>query len=182
MGGDITGNGHFEMGEVLTHTLDFTVNNIDLAQSWKGLYHETSPYQGEINGRINTSGPIETIDSLRFLANLTMQKMSFKNKPLPDFVVNVSLGQAVADLDIHQAESQIKAKVKLTDEQLWGDFSVEIFQLEPFAGLFNLMGLRGMVNVKGDISGTVESPNIRADFTAGQIRYQNIPLDTLRGS
>lgn len=182
MEGEVQGAGGFEMGEALSHSLDFQVNNLDLARIWSALYHEPSPYQGRINGNISSSGPVETVDSLRLLADLSVQSFRFRGTPLSDFVVQAKMEQGRAMLDLHQADSRILANVRFRDEQLQGDFSVKIHRLEPLAGLFNLMGLRGRVYVKGDLSGTTESPQVRADFGAAGIRYQNLPLDTLQGS
>jgi len=182
MDGEIFGRGQVDMAAPITQNVEFIIDNIDLAQVWRVLYDEASPYQGKINGELNSSGPVESIDSVQFLASLTMQRMIFKDKPMPDFIVNASVNRGVANLDIHQAESEIKADIRFSEQKLAGNFSIKIFKLEPFAGLFNLFDLRGSADVQGSLSGTTDSPAIKANFNANDISYRNLPLDVLAGS
>jgi autotransporter translocation and assembly factor TamB len=180
--GSIFGTGQLIMGDVIWHSMDFNISNIDLNQTWKAVYNEESPYHGKINGQINSSGFIENPDSSKLLANITLKKMSFKQKPLPDFIVDASFKNGIANLDIHQAESEITANVKFTDEELRGNFKINIVRLEPIAGIFNFLGLEGFVKVNGNLYGTMNSPKATASFSGGKIRYQNLPLDTIAGS
>ena len=113
---------------------------------------------------------------------LTVEQMSFEQKSLPDFIADVSIKNGVADLDIHQAESEIKAQVKYHEENLQGDFTINIFDLKPFAGLFNLIGLNGNLDIQGDLSGKTDSLTINARFNGNNLNYQNFPLDKLAGS
>ena len=182
MEGDIFGTGQLFIGEKLSHSIDLKLHNVDLEQIWKALYQEASPYQGKINGQISSSGLLENPDSLEFLGKLTVEQMSFEQKSLPDFIADVSIKNGVADLDIHQAESEIKAQVKYHEENLQGDFTINIFDLKPFAGLFNLIGLNGNLDIQGDLSGKTDSLTINARFNGNNLNYQNFPLDKLAGS
>jgi len=182
MGGNIDGEGQLILGDTLNHSLDLNVKSIDMVRIWRELYHEKGLYRGQIDGRINSSGPLDDLQSLTLSSELTIQNASFEEKPLPDFMVKANLNQGRANLDIHQAESRITADVKLFDERLSGSFSANINRLEPFVGLVNLMGVKGSINMDGNISGTMESPEVEARFSADSLRYQNLPMDTLYGS
>lgn len=180
--GDIFGTGQLYIGESLSHSVDLKLNNVDLEKIWNVLYREASPYQGKINGQISSTGLLQNPDSIEFLGKLIVEEMNFEQKPLPDFMADVSMKNGIINLDIHQAESEIKANIKYKEENLQGDFTIDIFDLKPFAGLFNLMGLNGMVNIQGDLSGKTNSLNINSSFTANNLTYQNFPLDELAGS
>jgi autotransporter translocation and assembly factor TamB len=182
MGGEIFGMGRVDMAAPLTQNIEFNIHGIDLAQAWRSLYDEVSPYQGKINGQLNSSGTVESIDSVQFLANLKMQRMMFKDKPLPDFDLMASVDRGIAKLDFHQAESEVKADIRFSKENLNGSFSIRIFKLEPFAGLFHLLGVRGSMSIQGSLSGKTDSPEIRVAFSANNVHYRNLPLDTLTGS
>lgn len=180
LGGNISAEGRFSPDSLFAHQLSVSVDGVDLSEVWQFLYDEPSPYQGKIHSNLTVSGPLQDPRSLNLLAEINLKKGRYHSKSLPDFSAKLIVQQSLANFWLHQENSDVSAEVKLDGEQLQGQFSAKIFQLEPLAGLANVSELTGGMEIQGVIQGKLESPEVAAAIKAEEIRYQNFPVDSLR--
>ena len=179
LGGSISGKGRFVTDSLLSGQLSISVNGVDLAQVWRYLYEEASPYQGKIHAQVTASGTGRDPKNWNVLTDVSLKQAKYRSKSLPDFSVKLSIQQGLADFRFSQENSELLARLKLDGEQLHGEFSARIFQLEPLAGLADVSELTGSMELEGVLGGNIDSPQITAQMKAQNIRYQDFPVDTL---
>jgi len=181
LGGVISGQGKISTDSLLAYRLSLETEGIDLAQVWQALYQETSPYQGRIKGKALAAGQGQMLKDWHVSADLLLRQVKYQSQSLPDFTTQFTLRHGIAKFLLTQENSRILAEAKLEGKQLIGQFSAEIFQLEPLAGLFNIRELTGAVEIHGNLLGKLDSPEIATDIKGSNIRYQNFPVDSLVG-
>lgn len=180
-GGTVAADGQLAFDSLAEYQFSSAVSNMDVAQIWWLLYGDDSPYQGQIKGRIQASGRAETIRDSRVSADLRLRQVKYQGRPIADFTAKLQLQRGRMTLQFHQEDSEVLADVKLADDNLAGQFSAKISQVEPLVGLFNVPEVSGGLAIWGDLGGRIDSPEIEAHISAENIRYQNFPLDSLRG-
>ncbi len=181
MGGQITGSGMLEFGQQLDHRFDLTIRNVGLGWVWQALYHASSPYKGDINGEVSSSGPLADWEHLDVKARLALREVESHNQSVAGFTTNVSFQNGRAKVDFQQAGSELQVRAVVTKQQLEGNFSGNFENLEAPAQLFNLVGLKGTLQLQGTIGGTINNPHVTTTFSGKKIVYYGIPADNLEG-
>ncbi|MGB7063243.1 MAG: translocation/assembly module TamB domain-containing protein [Candidatus Zixiibacteriota bacterium] len=179
LGGSISGKGRLVTDSLLSGQLSISVSGVDLAQVWQYVYGEASPYQGRIHGQLTASGSSRDPKNWNVLTDLSLKQAKYRSKSIPDFSAKLSIQQGLADFRFNQENSELLARLKLDGEQLQGEFSARIFQLEPLAGLADVSELTGSMELQGVLGGNVDSPSISAQVKTNNLRYQNFPVDSL---
>lgn len=182
LGGSISGKGRLVTDSLLSGQLSISVNGVDLAQVWRYLYEEASPYQGKIHAQLTASGTGRDPKNWKILADVSLKQAKYCSKPLPDFSVKLTIQQGLADFRFKQENSELLAKLKLNGKRLQGEFWAKILQLEPLAGLADISDLTGSMELEGVVGGNIDSPQITAQMKAQNIRYQDFPVDSLTAS
>jgi autotransporter translocation and assembly factor TamB len=178
-GGTVKASGHALTDTTMAAVIDLSLGEIDIARVWSAVYDEKSPYRGKLHGSVAVSGEGEDIDGWDVHADISARQAAYDTLPLPDFRAYVAFSDGTADLRVVQENFDINATGRLIDERLEGNFSVNIIELGPLAGLFNQPEVSGRLQASGSVSGSLQSPEIEADIAAGEILYQNLPLDSL---
>ncbi len=179
LGGSISGEGRFLLDSLLAHQLSLSVHEIDLAQVWRLLYHEVSPYQGKIHGKLTSSGSSQDPREWNISADMNLNQVKYHSKSVPDFSTRLTIQQSLAKLWLYQGRCEIFAQAKVDGERLEGQFSAKIPQVEPLAGLLDFPELTGELEMQGFLRGKADSPEIEARIEARNIEYQNFPVDSL---
>ncbi|MGB3094119.1 MAG: hypothetical protein WBC42_12985, partial [Candidatus Zixiibacteriota bacterium] len=178
-GGSISGKGKFVTDSLLSGQLSISVNGVDLAQVWRYLYEEASPYQGKIQAQLTASGSGRDPKNWNVLTDMNLKQAKYRSKSIPDLSAKLSIQQGLAGFRFNQENSELSARLKLDGEQLQGEFSARISQLEPLAGLADVSELTGSVELEGVLGGTVDSPHVTAQIKSDNLRYQDFPVDSL---
>jgi len=181
LGGEIDGTGSAALDSVTSHNFVLSVNGINMAALWRYLYEDKSPYRGILNGRINSEGPLTAPEKLTAKGELSLNRVRYMSRPVPDFTTHVTYKEDLAHFDFRQENSFIKADVGIEDNKIEGTYTAHIGNLRPLTGLLKVSELEGKLDVEGGVSGTLESPEVSADFSGAIISYRNFPLDTLSG-
>ncbi len=178
MGGSISGKGRLSTDSLLSGQLSMSADGLELAQIWRYLYHEASPYQGKIHAELTASGTSQNPADWNVTAEVKLKQAKYRSKSLPDFSVKATMQQGLTHLRFNQANSELLARLKLDGERLEGEFSAKIFQLEPLAGLADISELTGSMELEGVVGGNIDSPRITAEVKAESLSYQDFPVDT----
>lgn len=179
--GDISGHGNFDFIPPLNHKFNLAISKVNLGWVLQSVFRQESPYQGVINGRISSDGPLEQIDSLRAAVKLALQNIRDKSGSLPDLTTNVTFRKAKANFQMRQDDTKILANAQLTSDSVQGNFSADIADLAPIVGLFNVQGLAGGIRTNGTIDGNLSAPIIKASFSSQNLDYMNLPVNRLQG-
>ena len=179
--GIVSGNGSVTVDSLLTHDFTLAVEEISLERIWKLIYNDVSPYRGQINGYLHTTGPLKIPRNLTALAHLSLDDVSFKSKNLSDFTADVSYENNVFDLEFKQSTTELRAGVTLHEDTIEGDFVFHTTKPGNLTGFVKIFELDGALDVKGTLSGKTRKPKIVADFDGKNIHYQKFPIDTLQG-
>jgi autotransporter translocation and assembly factor TamB len=182
LGGTISGKGSVSTDSLFAHQLSMSVDGVDLAEVWQSLYGESGPCQGKIKAKLKTSGQSQDPTKWKVQADLNLKEAKYNLKPVPDLSAIAVIDKGLAKLSFHQEDSEAEAQVKLQDEQIDGEFWVKIVELEPLAGLADIAELNGGLEMQGVFSGKLDSPAMQAEIEARNVRYQNFPLDSLKGT
>jgi autotransporter translocation and assembly factor TamB len=179
MKGTISGTASLTTDGLFAARASLQMENIDLAQVWRGVYGDVSPYQGKISGTLEASGRGQDPKNWDLSSDLKLSQLSYASKPVSDLSTSLSLRGGQAEIRLRQADSEIAATAALQDQKLKGEFSGRLEQLEPLAGLFDLQELSGAAEIKGTLAGELDSPEISAEIRGEKIAYQDFPVDSL---
>lgn len=182
LGGIISGQGSVSTDSVIAYELSMSIDGVDLARTWQLLYGESGPYQGKIEAKLKASGESQDPAEWKIHADLNLRNAKYRLKPVPDLSAAAAIDKGLAKLLFRQENSEASVQVKLQDEQIDGEFSAKIIDLQPLAGLVDIAELSGELEMQGVVSGKLDSPAMQADIEARNIRYQNFPVDSLKGS
>jgi len=182
LGGSLSGSGLYQVDSLNTFQLALDIQAADIAQMWQMLYQETSPYQGEISGQVSLSGTGHQPEDWTTSANIQLRQVQYHSQHIPDYIARLSYDQGTARLSLDHQDSRISARARLEDDRITGSFSVDIADLEPLAAMANVQELTGTMEIRGDLSGTLSSPQAAMNLVGRNIVYQNFPVDTLSGS
>ncbi|GAB4374492.1 MAG: hypothetical protein Kow0042_19160 [Calditrichia bacterium] len=179
--GKVSGEGYVRLDSLLTQQMSFSVKRLDFGEIWQAIYQETSPYRGVLEGEVTSRGPVSHPDSLKILASLAFRNVLFQNKPMDDFLTDISYRKGRAKLEFRQGESHIRSDLYLQEDRVSGDFRVHVSRLQPLAALANIPDLSGALDLSGTIGGTLHQPQIQTKFSGKNLRYQNFPVDNISG-
>jgi hypothetical protein len=179
--GNIAAQGVLYLDSLLSHKFSISIRDFNLHEMWQFITAQKSLFSGTINGIINTAGPLLQPKSIDIDAQLALQNVKYQDKPIEDFSTFLNFHQQCARLQFDQAESQITANLCYVQDNLVGNFSFAIRELEPLAALMNISELRGSMQAFGEIRGNINAPQIEAKLFAANMRFQNFPIDTLKG-
>jgi len=182
LGGQLSGKGSFIADSLNTFDLSLDVQAVDIAQTWQILYQEASPYQGRISGQVSLAGTGRQPRDWTTSANIQLQQVQYRSQNIPDYVARLSYGRGTARLSLDHQDSRVSAQARLEQDRLTGSFSLDIADLEPLAALANVWELTGTMEIQGDLSGTLSSPQVMMNLRGNNIAYQNFPVDSLAGS
>ncbi len=178
-GGTVSAQGEFSTNDPPDYRLSLSAEAVDLAKVWQYLYQEASPYQGKVRAQLSASGESQDPKEWDISAKAQLGQIRYYSKSLPDVSAELSFQKGLAHFRFHQQDSEIFGKVKLSDQRLQGEFSANIPQIGPLAGLADLSELTGDLRVQGVVGGSLDSPEIEAEIKAKDIAYQNFPMDSL---
>jgi autotransporter translocation and assembly factor TamB len=179
LGGKISGEGNLKIDSLSDYQISLSVDALNLAEVWRYLYQESSPYQGRIHADLTATGILQNPTDSDISAVATLRQLQYRSKSVPDISTRLTIKRGLAEFSLNQKETEMSGRVRLDKEQLEGEFSGRILRLEPLAGLANLPGLTGNMQFQGALGGKLDSPEIKAKIKARDIRYQNFPVDSL---
>jgi autotransporter translocation and assembly factor TamB len=181
LGGRLAGRGRYIADSLGTFDLALDIRDIDIAQTWRVLYQEASPYRGAIGGDIALAGAGRRPEEWTASANVRLRQVQYRSERIPDYAARLSYENKTARLFLDHQDSRVSARARLSEDRLEGNFSMDVADLEPLAGLANIQELTGTLQILGDLSGSISSPAVTMDVTGRNISYQNFPVDTLSG-
>jgi hypothetical protein len=179
LGGKIYGEGNFRMDSLSDYRISLSVEALNLADVWRFLYKKSSPYRGRIHVDLTATGILQNPIGGDVSAVATLKQLQYRSKSVPDISTRFTIEHGLAKFSLNQKETEMSGRVKLDKDQLQGEFSGRILRLEPLAGLANLPGLTGNMQFQGTLGGKLDSPEIKAEIKARDMRYQNFPVDSL---
>jgi autotransporter translocation and assembly factor TamB len=182
LGGKISGEGNLRIDHLSDYRISLSVASLNLAEVWRYLYQESSPYQGRVHADLTATGILQNPTGGDISAVATLRQLHYRSKPVPDISARLTIEHGLAKFSLNQKETEMSGRVRFNKEQLEGEFSGQILRLEPLAGLANLPGLTGNVQFQGALGGKLDSLEIKAEIKARDIRYQNFPVDSLTAS
>jgi autotransporter translocation and assembly factor TamB len=182
LGGKISGEGKFKIDSLQDYRISISVAALNLAEIWRYLYQESSPYQGRIHADLTATGIIQNPTDGDISAVATLRQLRYRSKFVPDISTRFTIKGGLAKFSLNQQETEMSGRIRLDKEKLDGEFSGRILKLEHLTGLANLPGLTGNMQFKGALGGKLDSPEIKAELKARDIRYQNFPVDSLTAS
>ncbi len=181
MDGKISAKGNVQLDQRFQHRLSLSATKLDLSLVWQSIYQDASPFEGFVNTSVESSGPLNVMDSLRLKANLNLQKIKYKSKSLKDFSTKINYQNGLARLNFEQGENKISADAKIKQAEIDGKYSVDIQNVNPLAAFAGVYDVFGKFKSSGSFSGPVAAPRVLADFSGENLSYQNFPLDNVEG-
>ncbi len=180
--GSFDGHGYVLTDGSFETSFRLDIKRTNLAELWSAIYGEVSPYSGFVYGDLLVSGSGKDIFGWRLQASINASKMRYRDRPIPDAEFGVSFEDNTARLRILNEDNRIRAIVRIQENDLKGDFDIDIPCISSLAGFLNFPGLSGRIGASGTISGTMDNPLIIASADGSQIRYLNFPVDSLQAS
>lgn len=182
LGGVMHGAGSLAMTSPFNHTLRLTIKDVDAEKLWLAFYNEESPYDGILNGKLATRGPL--LDPVRATLALHIRGSNsrFRGKDLPPLLVDGTMIGGRASFRMTQGGAVVDGDGWLRGHRIGGSFRAMLPSIAPFTSLANLQELEGALELGGTISGSLEQPKVKAHVRASSLSYRNLPVDTLAGS
>ena len=179
--GSISGNGNVHLDSLYDHHLNMKLANLSLATVRRLLLKNQAAFTGEINGDINTEGPLKNPVDLTATSTISLSRMYYNSKPMADMESDIRFVRKTFAVNMHQGKSQLNGSFKFSNHSINGNFSADIRQIQPMANLAGISDLRGHVKFSGTLAGQTDNPDISLSFRGDSISYQNMPLDTING-
>ncbi len=181
-GGTVYGTAEVILDTIPRAQAELALNDIDISSLWKYLYHEPSPYTGQLQGTMSIVGRGGDFAGWNVDAALRATRATYRSQPFPDFSTTIALSGGSGRIRIEQDDFTITANGKYYDGRIDGSYTVDIHRLEPLAEFFDFHELSGSVSASGGFDGTIENPSLDADVDATNLRFENFPVDSLTGS
>ncbi|MBN2366882.1 MAG: AsmA family protein, partial [Calditrichaeota bacterium] len=180
--GTIIAKGAIKLDTLYQHALNLYLNQVALEELYDYIYAEKSPFQGNIQGSIYSNGPLADLFNINTEVDFTVKKFNYKSRSFPDFNLEMNFRNHRALLKAEQGQSNIRADLNISEEYLSGSYSAEIGHVQPYLALAQIPGVTGSINLDGNISGTLDSPDISMAFSGKNISYRNFPLNRIDGN
>lgn len=181
LGGHLSAQGEFSP-DSLHYQLAAALSGIESDQIWKMLHQKPPPYKGVAAGRMNASGYLKRPTSWEATADLRLQHVRYLTYGLSDMKLKLELHRGLATMDLAQNNAYLQARGRFDNHNLEGQFAADIFQVQPLAGLAGIADVSGQAQIRGTVSGNLNSPNFQASLQAVNLLYRNFPVDSLTGT
>lgn len=179
--GTIAGHGEIAFDNLITHHIELELRALNFQKALQFGIGMQLPYGGNISGSLVSRGSLLSIEGLQTTTDLAIHDLSYKLRPLADFETTVSLQNGNAQLDCRWGDTRLLSNANIYNQKIRGKFTVEVPEIDSIAELFELNDLSGSTCASGTISGTMPSPQLDIDVLGTNIRYWNLPGDTVKG-
>ncbi|MFC1619908.1 translocation/assembly module TamB domain-containing protein [Candidatus Neomarinimicrobiota bacterium] len=181
--GSARGAGWLTLTDPFPHEVSLLLTDLDLKQLWELAYGPSSPFSGRMEAVIESQGSIRDLGQLQMQSHLELSRVTFQDRPVPEFNLRGTVEQGAARISLLQGETKIDFTGRaLGEEQIQGELNASIPSVEVLLQLFHVSGIEGAVTLNGNVSGTLVNPRITADFSTEDFQVYRLPLDTCRGS
>jgi len=176
------GNLNFQ-NDSLHYQCDLKLTNFQLTALLKKLYDKRSnQLQGILNGNLSLSGSGDEWSQLSMDGMIDLSRLSQHSQLFDDIQTKFSFVKGTFDFNFIQNGSQIKlAGIIKSDSTIIGQFDGNLLDIEPIASLADLPGLKGKLQLAGDLNGKLESPFCQYEFSLVEWKLSRIPVDEYRG-
>ena len=140
------------------------------------------PYQGVVNGTLSASGPLKRPAHCQAQALLHISHAAMDSLSIPDFSISAEATEGKARLKMDNKDALIQAQATLNENQVSGDFSISVANLWYLSGLLPDATLTGNLDLRGQISGTLDHPEIACQFQGQGFSFKHLPLDSIDGN
>lgn len=178
-GGTVLGKGEVSLDSLTVPRLSLEGSGLNVARVWQTFYDEPSPYQGNVDMKMVASGPLHTPAAMDVSADLTMSRIQYQARTLPDVEIRFDLHDGLVSIESNHSLFTLTAEARMNDKRLESRFAADIQELAPLVGILNLRELTGALQIHGTMKGDWNAPEIDADLKGRNIRYQNFPVDIL---
>lgn len=178
-GGDLTGTATINRDLSSDSKIHLSLDRLDLREVLARIHNNLLPYQGKVSGSLSATGLMKDPLAGHIESGLKLHLLKFKSVPQADIGVEATLHNGQAEFCLRQDHAFLITQLELRDKRLTGRFSAQVARIEPPVSLFNIPELSGEVELTGEIEGEMDSPVIRADLEARDLKYRNFPIDTL---
>lgn len=180
LGGRVFGNGYVILDTLMDHRLSLNVQGIEFPGRLKMIHQDSVNVEGVVSGRWISSGPVESLQTLRVESYLNLEKARYRNKTLPDLNIRLSADRGEANVIIAQGENRLEGDLKMKDRRGEGIFHFDIRRTGHLAELMSIDNFSGSFRGGGQIRGDIENPEISMEILGEALRYQNFPMDSLQ--
>lgn len=171
-----------DLDSIWESTAEAELRDIDIGSLYTMLTSEPSPYTGKLSGDLSIAELDSAFVNWRTSANLTGTELTYENKELPDLTADLSFQAERLKLAIDQDDLHILANGTFGADSVDATFDLTVPSLAPFAALADLETVQGGIAAKGSMRGAMANPSLVAELSGRQLRYENIPIDTLQAS
>jgi autotransporter translocation and assembly factor TamB len=168
------------LDSLLSFETALLVDRIQMDRIWQMVSHDSSPYQGSINGKVTVSGGARSPESWDLVGDVSVAGTKYRGTSVPGLAVRLRFKDGEGNLAIEQGDSRITAVAALHDRSLDGRFTVRVPDLEPLSGMF-LPDVAGQVTGHGFLYGPLDSLLVGVDIDSASVTYRNFPVDSIRG-
>jgi autotransporter translocation and assembly factor TamB len=167
----------------LQYQFDLSLQNFQLSELLKKLYHEkSSNLQGILTGNFTIRGKGNEWEKLTAYGKINLSQLSILTRPVQDIQTNFNFMKGKINFNFQQNESQINLTgVINSDSSITGKFEGNLTRVEPIANLAKLQDLKGKLKFAGNLNGRVESPTVNMNFHFWDGSYQGFPLTNIEG-
>ena len=179
LGGAVNGGGIMMPDSIGASSLSLVLDKINISSLWRAIYAESSPYNGLLNGRIDTEGQTGDLMSWTVEANLTGAKLRYLDRPVPDLDCRVTSQSGKLHFMLVHGTDEIEANIEFASDSLRGDFEISVPDLTALARFLDQPDLSGSLSAIGSFDGAYSNPSFTATVNGSGIVYRNFPVDSI---
>ncbi|HUU45185.1 MAG TPA: hypothetical protein VM118_05575, partial [Acidobacteriota bacterium] len=177
--GTIAAQGRMAADSTLWSDVNVRLAALDIRQLLTLASDQPPSISGILQGQASVSGPVTDMSALRLDARLRTRNLKYEDRSAPDLSAHASLIGGIADIEVTGGGVALHASGQFHEDQIAGDFRIEIPDLGTVARAANVPQVAGTIAASGTVSGTQAAPVVTATASGQSIRYRNWPLDSL---
>jgi len=177
--GSITASALVLNDSLLHHSAEIKIANLNLQPIWMAAFSNPLLRHGHLDASILTEGTLRNISSLSSSGDITLSQLTLVDKNVHDILLSFKLQNSQLFAEFHSDLNRGNVTANLLNNQVTGQYLLDIHNIEPLAQLANIADASGKISVKGSISGSYENPKIETSLSVYNLLYQNFPVDEL---
>jgi len=181
LGGRIQGSGLLSLQDTSSVDIDLRIEDVELAELWRPVYDEESPFTGIIRGSVRAKGRTDAFAGWNVKGNLNISRLFYLGHSADKMNIDFSVDNDIARLVLVHAEDTVQTRVVLKNGNIDGEFYANIPKISSISRFVDIPDLKGSIAAEGTFNGSLDNPAITIHLKGDGISYQNFPIDSVIG-